>query len=216
MCCNKRIIQESNVTRLTNDIRDSIERDLIRHRFQPEIDEIEDRLQAIGAEVYDAAYDADTQAKMQSLPDGWLFQDDAFEVVFVGKRVRIHFSGYMYRGEKFGGLIENRPKVFRRVLEKHRNGVIASFAADHSLSQAFETINIDRERLKEVIQIAKRQTRAALNAVSTVEALIKTWPEVKPFAERWIEGKDSRPKLPAIPVENLNASLGLPVEGAAA
>lgn len=204
------------MTRLTNDIRDSIERDLIRHRFQPEIDAIEDRLQNLGAEVYDAAYDADTQAKMQALPDGWLFQDDDFEVVFAGQRVRIHFNGYMYRGEKFGGLIDNRPKVIRRVLEKHRSGVIAKFAADHPLSQAFETINMDRERLKETIQVAKRQTRAALNAVSTVEALIKAWPEVKPFAELWIEEKDSRPKLPAIPVENLNAALGLPVEGAAA
>ena len=204
------------MTRLTNDIRDAILRSLIKHRFQPEIDAIENRVQALAGEVYDAAYDADTQARMQGLPDGWLFQDDDFEAVFGGQRVRIGFNGYMYRGADMAGLDNAKPKVLRRILEQHRQRSLVSLTTDHPLSKKFEAINQDRERLKEAIGTSRRKTRAALDAVSTVEKLISVWPEVKPFAERYVEAKDTRPKLPAIPVENLNASLGLPVEGEAA
>lgn len=204
------------MTRLTNDIRDAILRSLIKHRFQPEIDAIEDRAQVLAGEVYEHAYDADTRAKMQDLPEGWLFKDDDFEAHFGGQRVRLGFNGYMYRGADMAGLDNARPKVLRRILEQHRQRSLVSLAADHPLSKKFEAINQDRERLKEAIGMSRRKTRAALDAVSTVEKLISAWPEVKPFAERFVETKDSRPKLPAIPVENLNAALGLPVEGAAA
>lgn len=201
------------MTRLTNDTRDRILNDLIRHRFQPEMDAINAATKVLANAVYETVYDAETRQKMDALPEGWLFEDDDLEVTFAGRRVRIGLNGSMWHNEPLNILARGSDQVFRRFLNKHRSNSIAHFGADHPHSLAFEKITQDRDRLKEAVSISKRQTSAALNAVSTVEALIKAWPEVKPFAERWIEEKDSRPKLPAIPVESLNAVLGLPADG---
>lgn len=153
------------MTRLTNDIRDAILRSLIKHRFQPEIDAIEDRVQALAGEVYDAAYDAETQARMQDLPDGRLFQDDDFEAHFGGQRVRIGFNVYMYRGADMAGLDNARPKVLRRLLEQHRGRSLVSLTTDHPLSKKFEAINQDRERLKEAIGASRRLSSAPPRAM---------------------------------------------------
>lgn len=58
----------------------------------------------------------------------------------------------------------------------------------------------------------KAEINAALNSVTTVNALIKLWPEVAPFAEPFLrKARQQAAQLPVVQTAVLNKALDLPV-----
>lgn len=201
------------MTRLTTTIREEIRDELLRHRFAKDFIAIEDAVRDLALAVYEEVYDAETRAAMEALPEGWLARSETIDVRFGGNWVRLSFAGSFRRYEWMFRLPDPRPAVSKLVLAQHQKGDITVLAHDHPLTVRFEDVDRAADKLRVAVHTAERKITAALCAVSSVEKLIATWPEVEPFAKGYIEskGKDGKPKLPAIPVEALNAALDLPV-----
>lgn len=92
---------------------------------------------------------------------------------------------------------------------RHAAGNV-TITADHPLAvRFFELENIGKDIETRRIEL-RTKVRAALNSVNTVAQLLKVWPEAAELLPKTVAPK---PNLPAIPVADLNALVGLPSEG---
>lgn len=79
--------------------------------------------------------------------------------------------------------------------------------ADHPLAvRFFELENLEKDIEQRRIEL-RTKVRAALNSVNTVAQLLKVWPEAAELLPKTVAPKST---LPAIPVADLNALVGLP------
>lgn len=196
------------MTRLTKDIRDEIVLDLLRHSFKERVEALYAERAALAQAIYEDVFSAETRKKMQSLPEGWLP-----EVKGINARLGSDYSSFDFSGGLYGEInriAKNGKDETRRVPSKHKGGCVASYDATHKLALENERLANLRKSLCEEIETAKRAADTAVNAVSTVKRLIEVWPEVNPFASKHSAEK---PQLPAVPTDQLNKILGLPVEG---
>lgn len=80
-------------------------------------------------------------------------------------------------------------------------------AADHPLAvRFFELENLEKDIEDRRVEL-RTKVRAALNSVNTVARLLKVWPEAAELLPKTVAPKST---LPAIPVADLNALVGLP------
>jgi hypothetical protein len=198
-------------TRLTNDIRESLTRDIMRHRFTADVDDLLATQAAFAMRVYDDLFNADMRTAMSALPDGWLNDSDDIGVQFGyvgGSNVytRLWFSGYLTGS--LGQLQTKRDtKKTMRVPASKAHGCVKVYDPSHPLSKDFDRIRIRTKSLRENVDTAKRSVETALNAVTTIKRLVETWPEVAEFAKKY---DTEKPQLPALPTEHLNQLLRLP------
>lgn len=198
-------------TRLTNDLRDTIATDILRHRFNEQVDALIADRAALADAVYNDIYRKADREKMEALPKGWLPEETNIGVQFgaPGSRYEsLEFSGQFYG--KLSALRAKREdeRVTRRVPHKHRSGCVKVYEEAHKLAIRHQEIDARQSALMAEYDAASRQTKAALVSVSTIKRLIEVWPEVAPFAARH---EDAPRQLPAVPTEKLNEMLGLPV-----
>lgn len=85
-----------------------------------------------------------------------------------------------------------------------------TFDADHPLTTRFHELENAGKDIEDRAEALKVQVRAVVNSVSTVKQLLNVWPEAKELLPATVE--ESKSKLPAVRVENLNAMIGLPTE----
>lgn len=202
------------MTRLTNDIRAAISRSLVAHRFQAEVEAVSAGYAALAALAYDEIYNTETRAKMDALPEGWLPTADSISANISGKRVRFYFSGYFSEDavNQSGVLVARASVVSKRMLAKHDRCDLFTFVGGGNVDLMHSQVWSQHVRLATSIKETRAQIEGALGSVSTINKLILVWPEVEPFAKKWIE-EGGKSKLPAIPVSSLNAAIGLPVDG---
>lgn len=81
--------------------------------------------------------------------------------------------------------------------------------AEHPLSVEFFALEDRRTELHKQRDDLRAEVRAAVNSVTTVGKLLAVWPEAK---ELLPASAASKPQLPAVKVEHLNAAIGLPTE----
>lgn len=81
---------------------------------------------------------------------------------------------------------------------------------EYNAAKVFEPKKIE-DALKAEKSKAKSSAEAALNSCTTVKKLIEVWPEVEPFVKDFATTSQSRAL--ALPIKELNKSLGLPPEG---
>lgn len=197
-------------TRLTTSIREAITKAALAHRFKDEVEALIDAKAEFAASVHEDLYKKSDRQKMDELPDGWLVNTQDIGVQFGMGFSRIYFNGYTY------GVLVKATSYKRddrkRVLAKHSSGCAKAYEATHKLS--VKHIELDgRERdLRQAYEAAERQIKAALGEVTTIKRLIETWPEIAPFAEKY---EAEKPNLPALPTQQLNKILDLPVAEAA-
>lgn len=195
------------MTRLTNDIRNSIVMDLLRHRFKDRIEALYADRAALAQAIYEEAFSAEHRKKMAALPEGWLA-----EVSSINARLGAEYCSYDFSGSLYGDIntiVSNTKKEVRRFPYSRRNDCVVSFDATHKLAAESDRVNSERKSLSDDIEKAKRAAEAAVNAVSTVKRLVEVWPEVAPFAAEY---NTEKPQLPAVQTAQLNTMLGLPVE----
>lgn len=96
-----------------------------------------------------------------------------------------------------------------RIVPRGRQAVLA----DNPLVQRFYDIEARRKEIEGKRTTLRAQVKAAIATVTTVAALLKTWPEAKELLPANIE--EAKSQLPALAVVDLNALIGLPTEQAA-
>lgn len=198
-------------TRLTNDLREKIAADILRHRFNEQVDELIADRAALAEAIYNDIYRKSDREKMEALPKGWLPEEVNIGVQFGASGSRyenIDFNGHIYG--KLGALRTKRDdeRVTRRVLHKHRTGCAKVYEETHKLAVRHQDIDARWSAMKAEYDAASRQTMAALASVSTIKRLLEAWPEVAPFALKY---EDAPRQLPSVPTDKLNEMLGLPV-----
>lgn len=202
--------------RLTGELRERIAKDVLQHRFAAEIEKIVQAKAALADDVYNDVYKKADREKMAALPNGWLPEVTACDAKFGDKGSsyeRLQFTGGVHGIlSKHRVTREPADSLYRRCLAKHKSGCWKVYEDSHRLSLRYTEITAQTRALSEQIQTARQTIETMLGSVTTLAALLKAWPEVAPFVATL---KPVEAKLPAIPVQSLNAMFKLPVKEAA-
>jgi hypothetical protein len=199
------------MTSLTNPIREEISDALILHRFKDEAKILHRAYADFAHKVYCDKYDEDTRAQIDGLPTGWLETRPMIYVRFGVAAHRLYFGGVHMQVQP--RKLTEFPYVQMRV--KHCDvSWFCEYGARHELADEHAALEGRKDDFVASVRRARSSIQQALK-VTTIEKLIKEWPEVQPFAQRYI-GSPTAPRLPMIPVDELNAALGLPAQDAAA
>lgn len=205
------------MTKLTNNSREALINAVLRHRFETEVKELIAAKRDFAETVYNDVYTKAAREKMAALPDGWLPTSQSISIQFG--------DGSRYESMNFGGGVYGilsrisssaKPtddRVFKTVISRHAHGCAKVYAPDHKLSVRYSALKDREGDLKARVNAAESQAKAAINSVTTVGALVKSWPEIEPFTRK-LTGVVAR--LPAIPISELNKTFKLPAEKIAA
>lgn len=185
--------------RLTNQVRDEILLGLLKHGFDTEAKEIEERRYALSVKVYNDVFSKKDRDLMDSLPAGWLPQVTAIKVQFGGAS-----SGVCERGFK--------EKV--SVPHKHKNydstNVLKVYEDSHKFTVEHDKITDDIKEFNARKIKAKAQANAVIYSCNTTKALKDAWPEIAEIVENYEPSADSENQTALVPVENgLNELLKL-------
>jgi hypothetical protein len=151
---------------------------------------------------------------INQMPEGWLPERDDFRVQLGGTVDELHFNGmFNYHHSELrllGGLLK---EIKRRFPSQKCGGVIAVFDVASEYVDEHRFLQGASEDLEEEIKRAKATARTTLNKFTTVEKLVELWPQIEPFTRGYVNATIAGAAgLPAIRVEELNKTFGLPVE----
>lgn len=172
-------------TRLSYSIRSTIISKLISHRFKEEIDKLEAERLTLGEMIYNNRYSPEVQKDMSVLPRSFFRSDNQIRVSNFGEFFVFGMSAYKpfsYENEVFS--LEVSDEAYP-VLK-------AYYSAKNSLK-------IEKDS-------AREKANSILNSCSTIESLLKKWPEIKPFIPEF--------SIPctavAFPLDQVNSIFKLP------
>lgn len=179
--------------KLSNDIRGTILDRALKHGFDKPRDLLKRAEKAFGEMAYNDIYSKKVRDMMQALPADYLP---------VTSSVLCRF------GATEGRALFEKPK---RVPTKHdRYSAVAKiFSGDHKLTQQYLELSQQQKDLNTRYKETREQIKAILDSVTTLKRLQEIWPECEPFIKDMLITK--KPALPAVPVKEVNKSLGLPV-----
>lgn len=199
--------------RLTVNDRKVITMKLLKHRFGADvIAACKARLDA-AQDIYLDIYPAPMLARMQALPSGWLPRVGGARVA-IGVACRVDYANW----RTYDTAMVPAAHLFlptateigggELMLSSHTSGVVKLFDHDDPLIVRFDAAKQAAEKLGERIEATHRETTKALARFTTVEKLVKEWPEVAPFVADVAGPAHS---LPAVTLRSLNKALDLPV-----
>lgn len=176
------------MTRLTNDIRDRIIRRLIEHRFSEHEKELEKHQHAFGLAVYEDLYSPEIQTAMAALPIGFFLLREYVDCQF----------GHDYETIYFG--------CSKPIAAVHHICAAKIYETTAPIAKQFFKLKEEKDELRNKKDVARETARSILYSVHTVEKLLQTWPECKPFVE---VSNRPEPLLPALPIAEVNTMFGL-------
>ena len=201
--------------RLTVAMRENICRRLLRHRYSARVLDLIERQKVFAADVLADLWTPEERQLLDSLPAGWVPKVTHLGVKLGGQDssyVSINLDGsYAITS----GLSFVRPEGHSyehqsvRVPYNANNACIRRYDPNHPLAQRYELLSQERSRLSEEIARTKKIVEAQLEEYSTVQSLLKNWPEVEPFLGKYLTPPV---RLPALPNQHLNELLDLPVK----
>ncbi len=190
---------------ISNAIAEAIAKSMLPIRFATSVQIMRDQEALLAQKVYEHRWSAEHRALMETLPDHWLdlaytlnavTNHGKFNLSFVGGAIFNHFAG--------------PDAVYRRwpMASRHEKANVSiqdpDLAADVlKYAQAAEDL---RARIREAFDAAEK----AIKASGSLKKLVQVWPEVAPYAAKYMGVV--KPQLPAVRVDVLNAMLGLPAE----
>ena len=172
--------------KLTNQIRDDIRSQLMKKAFSKKQELIAEAEFNVSQSLYDE-YIKEYQKYINKLPENWLTKRDYIYIRDI--------NGYLLSVQLRGNIKTTRDlPSFQLKKEDRTQELLTKF-----LKQKEEFI---KEK-----QTMDLEIKSVLNSVNTTQQLLKTWPEVEEFIPRDAE----RPITAlALPIKNLNKSIGLP------
>lgn len=202
---------------LTEAMREKIIEAMIVHRFTADVEALFSDRATLADQIYKDLYKAGDRARMEELPNGWLPEAESLRVKFGDERDGyddIQFTGRMfYHGWSIFSRNHEAPRAKRRVADRHKDGCAKAYDPSHKRVAQWRAIKDQEEALRAQIEEVRREIKGALSSIGTTARLLQAWPEAAPFLAAF---EKRVAVVPAIPVADLNAKLGLPVEGEAA
>lgn len=177
--------------RINTYMKETVVRRLMNHAFEERKKALQAEWYALGDAVYKDLYPEEVLTKMKAMPAEFLPMDDDVRVSFGGDFTRVYFG-------------ENRLLSYG-----HLSNAARVYDSKHPLSVRHDAYHKAKDQLTEEERKAESSAKAILDSVTTLKKLIETWPEVEPFVEDFKQTATGR-YLPALPVQDLNARLGLP------
>ena len=181
-------------------------------------------ISALGVEVahavYEDLYDKKIREKMAFLPDGWLPKVNKIQVALGADHHYLYFGVQAVETRLPGSINHASRHSYGLVNDDSRSLVVLD--KDKSKVRLLEVrsplgIRVQdwadqkssfKEETREMARLAWR----TLNSFTTVNALIKGWPEIEPFARRFNVPDPVASRLPVPILEPLNRQFRLPVE----
>lgn len=200
--------------RLTKTIKEKILEELIKYNFQERYDQLDKEFYCFSQRIYQDVYRNKIE-DFYALKEGWLPESNSIRVTFSGRHDYVYFDGSMY--SKPHQIRINRDEYLNkkmRIPYKDVNNTVKQYEANDKLTQEYDKLTNKAKDLYGEFETVKHKTSAALDSVTTVNSLIKMWPEVKPFLEGIID-LETKTKALAIPKAELNRLLNLPKKDAA-
>lgn len=198
--------------KLTNQLRDELCRALLTHVFKNRIEGLIAIHKQFVARVYDDIFTEAERKLMSSLPEGWLRTDDDFKVVFgSSENYGILNNNGTFHTDHLQCVSYNKPeRLFRRF--PYNSNAYKIYETVDPLAQEYFHFAAEKTELGEEIGEKRSQAMGTLHACSTINMLVKAWPEIKPFIPAHCFEKGST--AVALPVDVLNRSFNLPKEAA--
>lgn len=197
------------MSRINKATAESIVLDILRHRYADDAQKFCRDYSRFAVKVYNEFYSHADRVKMNDLPKGWLPEHANISVQFGVSRnyETLQFNGnqsgkiyYMLKGKR-------DDDIFLRFKSKDGSRCCAQYDESHKLTQEFFTLRDRRQDLVNEIVSQEHQINAIISRYTTPSALVKAWPDILPFVQKYIEAPVL---LPSVPVEELNAKLKLP------
>lgn len=179
------------MSRLTNQIRQSMLKAVLEHAFSEKIAQAKADLIVAGDALY-MDHHGEHLKIMQKLPASFLYKQGRMDTNIGGQRHVVQLS-------------ESKPMSYesncsRIVFEADNPAAIAWLQANEKVGDAIN----QRDAMS-------REVNAVLESVHTFKKLWEVWPESKSLLEKF-EQKPAIAILPAVQVAKLNSALGLPTD----
>ena len=200
------------MTRITNDHRERILRDVLNYRFAESYTLLQAEYAQLAQGVYETVYSATDRAKMEALPDGWLHKVTSIRVQFGERYADLPYSGSINGVSSYPSINTEINTTYRRVPARDLHGVMRVFETGENLAEVYAALAVASADLRNKTHQAESLASVVLDRATTVPKLLVAWPEVKPFLAFLDVPK---PKLPALPIDQVNSLLDLPVDKAA-
>lgn len=203
------------MSRLTTNIREALLKKLLKRAFGGQVQDLMERQSKFAVRLYEDALGKKDLALVNSLPKGWLPEDDDFKVQIAGTVQGIYLNGtlngYSIPSE-FRDAGAECARIYLPFPNSKKQQVMKVYEAGHPLAEEFQAFCNETTDLKEKIGRAARTAKSAMESVTTVKKLIEVWPEVEEFAKDYLHDGERKAVLPMIPRTELNAALNLPPE----
>lgn len=172
---------------LNQSMRERLRKNLMAKRFDHEDEALDKRENELAEQAWKKLVGPRNVPKINEIPDGWL---DTMPWVRVDTGDR-----------GFTVLSLAKPKP---VPQKFRHNAVKE-SPDSKLGSAVRQFEADKEALKQTKSDIRSQIDAALGQFNTTKQLREGWPEAADF----LPADSQEKRVPMVPVERLNAALGL-------
>ena len=173
--------------RLTNDLRDRIERSVLKHVFDGREEELRKKRVKNGVAIYDAVIAPHLKA-LKSLPVDWVSADTDND-----------FSVKTDHQQYLGNLPLDIPRL--------QPAGIVVLVKDNPLTVECMQLLAEKEALQKERRARGGEVYAILKGVTTMDKLLELWPELVTILPADLTSKSLLPM--SIDVEKLNQELGL-------
>lgn len=173
---------------------DKIVSRLLEHKFGEAFKKLKEREVKLAERVYNDVFSAAHRKLMAELPEGWLPARSHIVARFGGSQGRLdHGTPLRVPNSKSDSW-----------------GTLKVYEATHALAEAYQELENDKATLKAERTRLSQEATGAITTARTMKRLLETWPEIEPFTRGLAKPVSL---LPAIPIQTLNSSFGLPVKG---
>lgn len=182
-------------TPLNKDTRERIKTALMEKAFKARRAALKLQHVALAIAVYNDLYPPTVLKQIDALPEGWLVVKTRIDASFGGE--------YEQMPTPEGGfrlLARDNTNMFQHCLK--------AYPRDHALTKLHSAYDKAKNALKKEEEKIASQIKGQLYSYSSVEALVKHWPELEPTVKTL--GIGPTPKLPVVVPAGLNEALGLP------
>jgi hypothetical protein len=182
-------------TRLNASIREHIMRKALEHAFTKRRAELDKRQARWGAAVYRECMTPTGLKMVKRMPENWLVMTSSMRVEFAGEREMVTIA----HGDK------TLPVPGTWAPNAYAYSKPPRIPASHPLNEERLLLSRDEQAIHDDKQRVRGNLHALLMAHSTLESLIKNWPECKKFCPP----APAQVTALALPVAELNKMLGL-------
>lgn len=182
--------------KLNATIRDEIIENVMKDAFKSEKNMLEALVHEFSLRVYNTIFSAEEQAAMKTLPKDLFYWSD-------NRSVKLNSKSEKDTTTKFTLKFKNS-KVFSTHFQYSAS---RELTVPPELVHEADDLNRQADAIREREGELRSKVHGVVMAAATVQRLLETWPEAKPFIPARIMAP--KPALPAVIVKELNATLAV-------